>query len=49
MYVSVPNTGLVPTKVRKGDWIPSPWSYGWLLAAMWVLGTYPGSFVRANH
>lgn len=28
-------------------WIHWKWSYRWLLAALWVLGTKPGSYARA--
>lgn len=29
---------------RKSYQIPWTWSYRWLLATMWLLGTKPGSF-----
>ena len=32
----------VPTEVRRGCQIPWNWSYGCLLATMWVLGIEPG-------
>lgn len=44
---------LVPLEVRKGWWIPSSRSYGWVKATMWVLGVDPefsaGATSALNH
>ena len=45
MYVYIPSAYLVPMNVSR-PWSPWNWSYR-QLAAMWVLGTKPGSLVRA--
>lgn len=39
VYMSVYHVHVVPKEVRQGHQIPWKWSYRWLLAAIWVLGT----------
>ena len=45
----IPHACVVPAEVRKGNWITWSCSYRWLVAAMWGLGTEPGSSERATH
>lgn len=38
---------MLSVKVRSGHWIPWTWSYKWLWATIWVLGTEPSSSAGA--
>lgn len=44
--VSVYHIQTVAEEVRRRHQIPWAWSYKWLWATMWVLGTEPESFTR---
>lgn len=44
--MSVYHMCLVPTAVRRKDWIPWNWSYKYLQTIIWVLGIEPRSSVR---
>ena len=48
MHVCVPCVSSVPSDVRREPWVPWNYSYVWWRAAMWVLGTEPGSPARAK-
>lgn len=47
LYLSVPHISLMPMELRKKYHNPWNWNYGWLYATMQVLGSKPGSSVRA--
>lgn len=44
LHVSVDHMLAVPRKTRRCHWILWNYSYGWLLAALWVLRTESGAF-----
>ena len=46
-YVCVPLAILMSTKARRGNQIPWIWSYRWLWATVWILGTESGGCRRA--
>lgn len=48
MNICIPHARLVPTEVRCRHQTPWNWSYRWLLATMWVLGTDLRPFVRES-
>lgn len=48
MHVSAPCMYLVPTKIIRRGSILWNWGYGQLRAAMWALGTEPGSSARTS-
>lgn len=48
MNICIPHARLVPTEVRCRHQTPGNWSYRWLLATMWVLGTDLRPFVRES-
>lgn len=47
LYICVPCACPMPMEARRLQ-SPGDWNYRWLWAFLWVLGTEPGSFVRAT-